>query len=373
MCSCSGSCNCNSTTIPKGPKGAPGQAATITAGSATPLAPGATPTVTNSGSSSAAVFNFGIPTGATGSVGPAGANAYTTQVNFFIQPAPNDLVTITVVNSSWAAVNQIIFVGNSSVYPQSGGFYKVVSTPLLTEINVIRMDWTIPGVTFRTTGTFVGGAGTLITPSGTIGPNGTNGSDGDGITLIKSITGTLPSSVLAVDAGTNFTLTNSADVFSASALCPNVGDVGRITFEVVAVKQSGGSSSTSNISLDINFGISGGAVIQLDPFSESNSERNKLNNYIWSAGFLYEHLYIKYVVDIQRASDTTANIFIDWKAKSASNSGTGNYHNASNVVLDFVNPATFFEFAVKGFNNGTAVMTFKKSRFYVESLKILPV
>jgi hypothetical protein len=366
MCSCSGSCNCNSTTIPKGPQGSPGQAATIAAGSATPLAAGANPTVTNAGSSSAAIFNFGIPTGATGNAGPAGADAYTTLTAAFTQPAIGGTVDIFVVNNSWADLTQIIYIA-------TGGFYKVTDKTNLTTIELTRLSWTIPGITFIALASPVGSVGTLVTPSGTIGANGTNGIDGDGITLVKSITNTLdPNSLLTVNSSTNFTLTNSANVFSASALCPNVGDVGRITYEVVAVKQSAGNTSTSKISLDINFGISGGTISQLDPFSESNFERNKIYDYIWSAGFLYEHLYIKYVVDIQRVSNDAANIFIDWKVKSASNSDTGNYHNASIITLDFVNPATFFEFAVKGYNGGTAIMTFKKSRFYVESLKQLP-
>ena len=52
-----------------------GAAATIAAGSATGLAAGASPTVTNSGSSSAATFNFGIPAGATGATGATGTAA----------------------------------------------------------------------------------------------------------------------------------------------------------------------------------------------------------------------------------------------------------------------------------------------------------
>jgi len=49
------------TTYVTLPQGAQGPAATITAGTVTLIAPGGTPTVTNSGSSSAAVFNFQIP------------------------------------------------------------------------------------------------------------------------------------------------------------------------------------------------------------------------------------------------------------------------------------------------------------------------
>lgn len=46
-----------------------GAAATVTAGIATGLAPGAAPTVANGGTPEAAVFNFGIPAGATGATG----------------------------------------------------------------------------------------------------------------------------------------------------------------------------------------------------------------------------------------------------------------------------------------------------------------
>jgi hypothetical protein len=47
----------------------------------TPLAAGATPTVTNVGSSSAATFNFGIPAGATGATGPTGVTSVTNDTN----------------------------------------------------------------------------------------------------------------------------------------------------------------------------------------------------------------------------------------------------------------------------------------------------
>lgn len=52
----------------KGDKGDAGTVATITVGSTTTTNPGTNATVTNSGTTSAAVLNFGIPRGATGSV-----------------------------------------------------------------------------------------------------------------------------------------------------------------------------------------------------------------------------------------------------------------------------------------------------------------
>jgi hypothetical protein len=59
-------------TGPTGPTGATGAAATVAAGPTTTGAAGTSATVTNSGTSSAAVFNFTIPQGATGPTGPVG-------------------------------------------------------------------------------------------------------------------------------------------------------------------------------------------------------------------------------------------------------------------------------------------------------------
>lgn len=55
-------------TGPQGPTGATGTAATIAVGTVTTGAPGSSATVTNAGTSSAAVFNFAIPQGATGTI-----------------------------------------------------------------------------------------------------------------------------------------------------------------------------------------------------------------------------------------------------------------------------------------------------------------
>jgi len=57
--------------------GTPGASATIAVGTTTTLSPGSSATVANSGTSNAAVFNFGIPQGAVGATGPAGATGAT--------------------------------------------------------------------------------------------------------------------------------------------------------------------------------------------------------------------------------------------------------------------------------------------------------
>lgn len=59
-----------------GQDGQDGAAATISVGTTSTLPAGSSATVTNSGTSSAAVFNFGIPKGDTGDTGPAGADGH---------------------------------------------------------------------------------------------------------------------------------------------------------------------------------------------------------------------------------------------------------------------------------------------------------
>jgi len=71
------------TTATVGLQGIPGtngSAATITVGSATVLASTALPTVTNTGTSSSAIFNFGIPAGSAGSAGVSGVISVTSPI-----------------------------------------------------------------------------------------------------------------------------------------------------------------------------------------------------------------------------------------------------------------------------------------------------
>jgi len=98
-----------SLTIELGTPGAQGDAATIAVGTTSTLSPGALATVTNVGTSSAAVFNFGIPagqtgaTGATGSQGPAG-DAATISVGTTTTGAAGSSASVANVGTSSAAV-----------------------------------------------------------------------------------------------------------------------------------------------------------------------------------------------------------------------------------------------------------------------------
>lgn len=89
-----------------GPTGPQGPAATITVGTTTTGNPGTNASVTNSGTSSAAVFNFTIPRGNTGATGPQGpdGDAATIAVGTVTTGAPGTSATVVNSGTSSAAV-----------------------------------------------------------------------------------------------------------------------------------------------------------------------------------------------------------------------------------------------------------------------------
>lgn len=93
-------------TGPTGATGAPGAAATIAVGTTTTGAPGSSATVVNSGTSSAAIFDFTIPRGDTGATGPTGATgaAATIAVGTTTTTAPGTSASVTNSGTSGAAI-----------------------------------------------------------------------------------------------------------------------------------------------------------------------------------------------------------------------------------------------------------------------------
>jgi len=92
-------------------QGPPGQAATIQIGKVTTLPAGSPATVTNSGTSSAAIFNFGIPMGYQGIQGPAGppgsgsgGTAATIAIGGVVTLPPGAPATVTNTGTSSNAV-----------------------------------------------------------------------------------------------------------------------------------------------------------------------------------------------------------------------------------------------------------------------------
>jgi hypothetical protein len=227
MCSCSGSCNCNSTTIPRGPQGLQG-------------IPGPTGPASN------------VP-GPVGSVGPAGISAFTTLTSDFIQPVIGDNNTINVLNTQWMAVNEIIYIGPapSGLPTNAGGFYRIFAIPNSLQVTVVNLGWVIPGVTFISPGSIVGAVGTIVTPSGTIGATGEQGPTGTTIPGGLIITDVLTSQTLGPDLGVDITMPFSIIETSGNG----------VTFEIDVFANTSGATSFEILD------VTGSPVTKLSPIS----------------------------------------------------------------------------------------------------------
>lgn len=137
-CGCSGECAPSIDVIP-GPQGPVGNTPTIAIGTVTTLAAGSQATVTNTGSAVAAVFNFGVVTGATGATGAAGTaatNLYTSLTNAFTIPALNSSTIATVGNTSWMRVGMWVRMTNGS---SSAAYLYITGVPSSTTVQFANM------------------------------------------------------------------------------------------------------------------------------------------------------------------------------------------------------------------------------------------
>jgi hypothetical protein len=108
------------------------------------------------------------PTGATGSAGSDGTDgldSFTTTSAQFTQPASGSNVAITVAESGWMSVGQVIFI-------QSAGYFTVVSKASSTAVTIQNL-----GYTGNAAATTVIASGSQVSPGGL---RGAAGVDGDG-------------------------------------------------------------------------------------------------------------------------------------------------------------------------------------------------
>jgi len=135
-----------------GPTGASGAAATVSVGTVTTLAPGASATVTNSGTAQAAVLNFGIPQGATGAAGSSGTSGSAGSGSFAA------VFHAVSYNSTYYAVNSPNSSTNETGTTATSGVLAWV--PLgctATQLNVYSQQSNTIKVTLRT-----GAPGTMV-------------------------------------------------------------------------------------------------------------------------------------------------------------------------------------------------------------------
>ena len=179
--------------IPQGPTGATGTqgpagaAATVTLGTTTTGAAGTSASVTNSGSSSAAVFNFTIPRGATGAQGPPVTflNAYNPATSYIVGNAVSE------AGSSYIAVNPssgedpATDVAGAGQYwallAAKGGIGNTGNTGAAATISIGSVSTGTPGSNAQVTNAGTSGAAifNFTIPQGATGAKGDTGNTGN--------------------------------------------------------------------------------------------------------------------------------------------------------------------------------------------------
>ena len=221
---------------PKGDKGDTGDAATITVGSTSTGAPGTSASVTNAGTSSAAVLNFTIPRGDKGDKGDTGATgtpgaAATISVGTTTTGQPGTNASVTNVGTSSAAVlNFTIPKGAKGDTGATGATGATGSPGAAATVSVGTTTTGQPGTNASVTNSGTQSAAVLnfTIPKGAKGDNGNPGSAAT--IAVGTVTTGLP--------GTSATVTNvgtsSAAVFDFTIPRGDKGDPGSGSGDMLA-------------------------------------------------------------------------------------------------------------------------------------------
>jgi hypothetical protein len=186
----------------------------LNSGSAANQSPGTTV------SSGATIAGAG-PQGAPGATG-ASLSAYDALTAVFTQPAMSANVTITIGNTAWLSVNQIIYVAG-------GGYYQVATVANATTLSVTNLPY--PGN--ASAGASIA-SGSKVSPAGLIGPQGAGGPGLNAFTTLSaSFTQPAVNATVTVNIGTTAWMAPGQGIFIASGGYYTVSSIADLSHAVV--------------------------------------------------------------------------------------------------------------------------------------------
>ena len=206
-----------------GPQGIPGQAATITIGSVTTGAAGSSATVTNSGTSTAAVLDFVIPQGAKGAQGEQGQQG----IQGLTGATGNGISSIAKIGTSGLVDTYRISLTDNTYYD-----FTVTNGSSISDIEKTGTSGLVDTYTITLTN---GNTHTFTVTNGAEGEKGETGDVGNGILNIlkMSTTGLVDNYRINFTNGTyfDFDVTNALSIQSIAKLSTSgLVDTYRITF-----------------------------------------------------------------------------------------------------------------------------------------------
>lgn len=228
---------------PTGPTGPQGPSGTISVGTVTTGAAGSSASVTNAGTSTAAVFNFTIPRGDTGAQGPQGIQGETGPIG------PTGATGIE-WQGTWS--NSVDYVNNDAVF-YNGASWFASGNPPLGEVPSESSTYWYPLALQGATGpTGPQGPQGIQGIQGEVGPQGIQGIQGEAATITVGTvtTGAPGTSVIINNVGTttdaifDFTIPkgDTGDLGSLSASSPITYSSNTIGLDYNALVIDGGTA-----------------------------------------------------------------------------------------------------------------------------------
>lgn len=243
----------NGTTtasIADGTDGAPGQAATVTVGTTTTLPAGSSASVVNSGTSSAAVFDFSIPKGDTGAAGQDGADGADGFSPIATVSKVGDTATITITDENGTTTASV--TDGSDGAPGAAATIAVGTTTTLS-----------PGssATVTNSGTSSAAVFDFGIPQGATGSPGADGADGaDGFSPIATVTKSGDTATISITDANGTTTATVTDGANGSPGPANTLSIGTVTSGATADATITGTSPNQTLNLTLPKGDTGTAA-----------------------------------------------------------------------------------------------------------------
>lgn len=244
---------------PAGTPGANGQAATITAGTTTTGAAGTSASVTNSGTTSAAVFDFTIPrgnTGATGNTGPAGAAA-TIAAGTTTTGAAGTSASVTNAGTSSAAVFNFTIPRGDTGATGATGSVGPAGTAATVSVGTTTTGSAGSSAAVSNSGTSSAATFNFTIPRGDTGATGATGATGPAGTAASVGVGTTTTGSAGTSASVTNSGTSSAATFNFTIPRGDTGATGAAATVAAGTTTTGAAGSSATVT---NSGTSSAAV-----------------------------------------------------------------------------------------------------------------